>query len=81
MAQTASEVKQEQKWQAQSDARDLSSAMLIHKDPKRVARARVAAKQMLKDDKQNLKDQQERMAALKTLAAGEKSVFESNKGE
>lgn len=56
MAQTKAQMtKQEKEWQAQDDARTLATAEVVKNDPPRLSAAKVAAKRMAEEEKDQAK--------------------------
>ena len=69
MAMVAAPTKSEAQWQAEDDARTLASAEEIKRDPRRMARAVAAAKQLaVKVQKQA--DAHRSVAAMKSRSTG-----------
>lgn len=68
MSDKMTPAQQEEKWQAESDARTLAMADTISQDPERMKRAQKAAAGMVKDEKERAEEQKVMSDALKRLA-------------
>jgi hypothetical protein len=62
------DVKSEQDWKAEEDARTLARASTIMRDRDRMKAARSAASRLLEDETERAKEQEEMTAALSKLA-------------
>ncbi len=61
---------QEEKWQAENDARTLADALAIMDDPDRLKRAREAATSILQQELESAQRNEDRAKALARVAAG-----------
>lgn len=61
---------QEEKWQAENDARTLADALAILDDPDRLKRARKAAATILETELENAQRNEDRAKALARVAEG-----------
>ncbi len=60
----------EHNWEAEQDARSLARAMVIKADPERMKKAKSAAKRILKEKRDDVKEQKEECDALRKISGG-----------
>ena len=60
----------ERDYEAEEDARSLARAMVIKADPERLKKAKSAAKRILKEKRDDVKEQKEECDALRKISGG-----------
>ena len=75
MSTNITQKKEEQKWQAEDDARTLARVITLRSDTARMARAKQGAKRILADEKKMAKEKKEEVEALGRVAK-DKTFFD-----